>query len=665
MKKCDIIIPVYKSPEWVKLCVYSIFKNTRDEILNKVYLINDCDDYLTNNCLKNLKNKYGKKIEIIKNEKNLGFIGSTNKGLEKSTADYALLLNTDCILSKNAIEKMINNIKDDDTIGLVCPISSNAANLSLEMFPGFNYNDMNSLLEKKFKGILFDACTVVGNCLLITKRCLKEVGLLDTAYGLGYGEETDYQFSAMAKGFKAKVSIDTYVFHKAEVSFGVSKEKQERLNKNRDLFFERWGKEYNKAYALYEKNDPIKYILNNITDDDKKIVLDSVFYLDGIVQNAGGVHVTVDIVNYLAINNKAVNIAYGIMGDYKEIMLFNPISIDTIEKYKVNKIVATIWASTYYARVIADKLKCKLLYFVQGYETLFENGAAYGLVTTSYKLVDSVLTISNYLKDELKNTHNVESTLINNGINIDLLLDSNKKTSNKTITMILRNSPMKGDWILCDIIKKIDCQLKGYNINVIYMNEYIEFPDVVNNKLNLYLGPISRKDIIDILQKSDIYIDASLNEGFGLTPLEAMACGNVVIASNSLGNKDYIKNGKNGIIINKVNDSNEYVNALSSIVSDNEKFKALRNNAIETSKKFDIDIVTEKYIDYFCNTKFKSKHIQLNKREKELFKLRTTKKKIKSVTKKRKIYYIARLIPKCIKTKMKKVITYLYNCYSH
>ena len=265
----------------------------------------------------------------------------------------------------------------------------------------------------------------------------------------------------------------------------------------------------------------------------------------------------------------------------------------------------------------------------------------------------------------MKNTHNIESTLINNGINTDLLLTSNKNKNNKNITMIMRNSPMKGDWLLFDVIKKIDCKLNGYNINVVYMNEYVEFPDVVNNKLNLYLGPISRKEVINILQNSDIYIDASLNEGFGLTPLEAMACGNLVIASNSLGNKDYLKNNKNGIIIDKVNDPNEYVNALCKIVSDNKKFNELRNNAIETAKKFDIDIVAEKYIEYFCNTKFKSKTIKLNKREKELFDSKTTKKEIKSINKKRKMYYIAKLIPKGVKNKIKKIITYLYNCYSH
>ena len=271
MKKCDIIVPVYKSPEWVVLCLYAVFKNTKSEVLNKVYLIDDCDDETTDNCLNNLKNKYGSKVEILKNKKRLGFIGSTNRGMKESKADYVLLLNTDCIITNGTIEKMIDNIESDSKIGLICPISSNAANLTLDMLPGFNFSDMNKLLERKFKGKLFDACTVVGNCLLITRKCIQKVGYLDEAYGMGYGEETDYQFKAMTAGFTAKVSIDTYVFHKSEVSFGTSNEKQEKLKKNRDLFFSRWGKEYNKAMELYENNDPIKYIKNNLTDEDKKI----------------------------------------------------------------------------------------------------------------------------------------------------------------------------------------------------------------------------------------------------------------------------------------------------------------------------------------------------------------------------------------------------------
>ena len=86
---------------------------------------------------------------------------------------------------------MMAAMEKDEKIGLLSPISSNAANLTLEMFEGFNYSDMNDLLEKKFSGKIFDACTIVGNCLMITKECIKKVGYLDEAYGLGYGEETD------------------------------------------------------------------------------------------------------------------------------------------------------------------------------------------------------------------------------------------------------------------------------------------------------------------------------------------------------------------------------------------------------------------------------------------------------------------------------------------
>ena len=134
MKKCDIVIPIYNSPEWVKMCVYALFKNTPKEYINKVYLMNDNSDELTCNCIENLKNKYSEYVEVYKNENNLGFIKNVNRGLEMAKADYVLLLNTDCMVSKNTIPKLIEHVEKNEKIGLICPISSNAANLSLDIF---------------------------------------------------------------------------------------------------------------------------------------------------------------------------------------------------------------------------------------------------------------------------------------------------------------------------------------------------------------------------------------------------------------------------------------------------------------------------------------------------------------------------------------------------
>ena len=662
MKKCDVIIPVYKSPEWVKLCVYSVFKNTSDNILNKVYLINDCDDELTVNCLNNLSKKY-KKVEIIQNEKNLGFIKTVNKGMEKSSADYVLLLNTDCIIAKNTIGKLIDHLEKNNKIGLICPVSSNAANLTLEMFDGFNYMQMDKLLENKFLGKNFDACTVVGNCLMITRECIDKVGYLDTSYGTGYGEETDYQFKAMDKGFEAKVAIDTYVFHKSEVSFGTSKEKQEKLAKNRELFFSRWGDQYNKLMREYEKNDPIKYILSHIDNKDKKLNFEFLIYLIGFSQNAGGVHMTVDMVNYLIINGYNCNILYGFFNEYNEILLFNPIQVNDISKYSFKKLVSTLYTSTYYVKELADEYNVPLIYFAQGYEPYFENGNDYAVAELSYKLVDDILTISNYLKSKYKNTFNVSSTVIKNGVNHDLLYKTNYNKSVKTITLVLRNNVLKGDFILLDIYKNIINKYKDLTLNLLYSNDDICLPFNDNDsiRVNEMKGPFTRQEIASVLQTSDLFIDASFTEGFGLMPLEAMTAGNAIIVSDSGGVDEYMKDGVNGFVIENVNDVEKYLEKIELLLSDNKRFIEQRKECENTIKEYDYDDVIEKYMNYFSKD-LKHKKVLLNDKEAKLYKDVLDNKFKVSVDNKPKniIYKICKKCPKGFRIFVKKAVAKLY-----
>ena len=130
LKKCDILIPIYNAPEWVNICVYSLIINTPKEYINKIYLLDDNSNEYTKNCLKNLKNKYGNIIEIITNKTNMGFVRNCNNGMKLSMkdkkADCVLLLNSDCIVSKNTVNKLMNHINKNENIGLICPISSNA-----------------------------------------------------------------------------------------------------------------------------------------------------------------------------------------------------------------------------------------------------------------------------------------------------------------------------------------------------------------------------------------------------------------------------------------------------------------------------------------------------------------------------------------------------------
>lgn len=61
-----------------------------------------------------------------------------------------------------------------------------------------------------------------------------------------------------------------------------------------------------------------------------------------------------------------------------------------------------------------------------------------------------------------------------------------------------------------------------------------------------FLGEVA--DILPFYQAADLYVAPSRNEGFGLTPLEAMACGVPVVASTAGAYRDMIQPGINGEI---------------------------------------------------------------------------------------------------------------------
>jgi mannosyltransferase len=63
-----------------------------------------------------------------------------------------------------------------------------------------------------------------------------------------------------------------------------------------------------------------------------------------------------------------------------------------------------------------------------------------------------------------------------------------------------------------------------------------------------FLGEVP--DILPMYQAIDLYVAPSRNEGFGLTPLEAMACGIPVVATNAGAYEDMVVDGVNGALCN-------------------------------------------------------------------------------------------------------------------
>ncbi len=107
----SIIIPSYNTKDLITSCVKSIIKHTS----GLKYEIIVVDNASTDKSVEVLKKQ--KKVNLIENNKNLGFAGANNIGYKESKGEYILFLNSDTLLRNNLLKEMIDWMKKNPDVG--------------------------------------------------------------------------------------------------------------------------------------------------------------------------------------------------------------------------------------------------------------------------------------------------------------------------------------------------------------------------------------------------------------------------------------------------------------------------------------------------------------------------------------------------------------------
>lgn len=265
----DIIIPIYNAFEATKECVSSVIAST-DLTENSLVLINDCSpDKRIDGLLDGFKlNNPALNITVLKNEKNVGFVGTVNRGMRFSKNDV-ILLNSDTVVSKNWVEKIRKCAYSDKTIGTVTPLSNNATLASVpeglqrnEIPENITLAEYNEMLEKCAYRDYPQLPTAHGFCMFIKREVLDLAGLFDEeSFGKGYGEENDFSLRLLDYGYKSVLCDDTIVYHKESQSFNSEREKI--LEKHLDIIKNRYP-QYNGLTEHWCRTFPIKHICDNV-----------------------------------------------------------------------------------------------------------------------------------------------------------------------------------------------------------------------------------------------------------------------------------------------------------------------------------------------------------------------------------------------------------------
>ena len=215
----SIIIPHHGGANILNECLSSLEKSTY-----KDYEIIIVDNGSKDNSIKEAKNKFPY-INILTQNKNLGYAGGCNRGAIHSKGEFLLFLNNDTMHKSDWIEPLVNLISNDKTIGSVQPKILNTNQKNLFDYAGGSGGFIDFFCYPFIRGRIFNTIETdegqynnkkeifwASGCAFITRKDLFLKILFDEKF-FTYMEEIDYSWKTILLGYKNFVEPKSIIYH--------------------------------------------------------------------------------------------------------------------------------------------------------------------------------------------------------------------------------------------------------------------------------------------------------------------------------------------------------------------------------------------------------------------------------------------------------------------
>lgn len=219
------------------------------------------------------------------------------------------------------------------------------------------------------------------------------------------------------------------------------------------------------------------------------------------------------------------------------------------------------------------------LYLIQDYENW--NISDKELIAT-YKLGFKNIVVAKWLKQIVDQYSPTESVLIPNAIDTSIYTETVpiQNRDNHTIALLYHESLHKG---LKNAFKVLDKLKQKYpDLKVIMFGKFPK-PELPN-WITYYKGA-SQKKTVEIYNSVKVFLCSTIEEGFGLTGIEAMACGACLVSTDYRGVREYAVNNYNSLL-SPVGDIDAQVENVIRIFENKELQKNISSNGIQHVKKF-------------------------------------------------------------------------------
>lgn len=121
MPKVSIIVPVYNVEKYIKKCLDSLVNQTLKDI--EIIVVNDGSPDNSQKIVDKYIKKYPKKVKAYIKE-NGGLGSARNYGIEKSTSDYLMFVDSDDYIELNMVELLYKKVNNTNADMAICRLFS-------------------------------------------------------------------------------------------------------------------------------------------------------------------------------------------------------------------------------------------------------------------------------------------------------------------------------------------------------------------------------------------------------------------------------------------------------------------------------------------------------------------------------------------------------------
>jgi GT2 family glycosyltransferase len=207
--KISVIIPNYNGEKILRKNLPRVFDAVGDA---EVIVV---DDASTDGSLNELT-LFKEKIVLVKNERNLGFSSSVNRGVEAAKGEIVILLNTDVIPEKGFLTPLLSHFSKDKIFAVGCMDKSIEGNKTILRGRGIGKWKKGLFVHSRGSINGVNTLWVNGGSGAFRKSIWDKLGGLNPLYSPFYWEDIDLSYRALKCGYEIIFEPKSVVIHEHE-----------------------------------------------------------------------------------------------------------------------------------------------------------------------------------------------------------------------------------------------------------------------------------------------------------------------------------------------------------------------------------------------------------------------------------------------------------------